>query len=312
MDSDNDDLNPQAQRPTKRRFASGSENNPLTLEADLDPELDEGLNDSGDDSDSELQEFGISKHSSKIWLVKVPKFLADQWVQVSETNPAGLELGRIQVYAPEGPATSGAPRMPEISLTIPSVPWAATLPKEYTLRLSATEPKNEFIFTENSRGKAVEIVGHVDREGALQPDLNAPGYREILSRRTQDAMSTSDKRRQIVFLDDSRPEMRRMLNSTTGETWQSGLDLLSKKKVRLTEKRERMERQDLLDLLFALFAEDSHWTFKALQDRTEQPQQWLKEIISEICVLNKRGQFSGMYEIKPELRKSAGSMQVRR
>lgn len=68
-----------------------------------------------------------------------------------------------------------------------------------------------------------------------------------------------------------------------------------------------MEKQDLLNLIFALFEKYEHWGFKGLIDRTQQPHIWLKEVLGEVAILNKRGPYVGLWELKPEFKGSATS-----
>jgi transcription initiation factor TFIIF subunit beta len=66
-----------------------------------------------------------------------------------------------------------------------------------------------------------------------------------------------------------------------------------------------MERSDLLDLLFQIFEERPNNSLKALVDRTKQPLAWLREVLNDICIQNKRGPHSGSYELKPEYKQKS-------
>lgn len=61
-----------------------------------------------------------------------------------------------------------------------------------------------------------------------------------------------------------------------------------------------MPRNELMDLLFAAFDKFPYWSFKGIVEHTNQPNQYLKEVLSEICILNKRGPYAGNYQLKPE------------
>jgi transcription initiation factor TFIIF subunit beta len=45
----------------------------------------------------------------------------------------------------------------------------------------------------------------------------------------------------------------------------------------------RMPRNQLLDALFALFREREQWPIKLLREKTQQPEVYLKEVLSEIA-----------------------------
>ncbi|KAJ8531973.1 hypothetical protein K7X08_011896 [Anisodus acutangulus] len=63
-------------------------------------------------------------------------------------------------------------------------------------------------------------------------------------------------------------------------------------------KRTRRDRGELEDIMFKLFERQPNWTLKQLVQETDQPAQFLKEILNELCVYNKRGTNQGTYELK--------------
>ncbi|XP_019435981.1 PREDICTED: transcription initiation factor IIF subunit beta-like [Lupinus angustifolius] len=69
-------------------------------------------------------------------------------------------------------------------------------------------------------------------------------------------------------------------------------------------KRTRRDRGELEDIMFKLFERQPNWALKQLVQETDQPAQFLTEILNELCVYNKRGANQGTYELKPEYKKS--------
>lgn len=69
-------------------------------------------------------------------------------------------------------------------------------------------------------------------------------------------------------------------------------------------KRTRRDRGELEGIMFNLFEGQPNWTLKQLVQKTDQPAQFLKEILNELCVYNKRGSNQGTYELKPEYKKA--------
>ena len=57
-------------------------------------------------------------------------------------------------------------------------------------------------------------------------------------------------------------------------------------------------------MLFSLYREKQHWSAKDLRLRTEQPEGYLKEVLQEIADLHRSGEFTGLYELKPNFRDS--------
>jgi transcription initiation factor TFIIF subunit beta len=50
-------------------------------------------------------------------------------------------------------------------------------------------------------------------------------------------------------------------------------------------------------MLFAIFEEKPNWSFKELRARTEQPAEYLKEVLSLIAVLHRSGELNGQYTL---------------
>lgn len=63
------------------------------------------------------------------------------------------------------------------------------------------------------------------------------------------------------------------------------------------ERMARMPRDQLLDELFRAFQERERWSIKVLRERTQQPEAYLKEVLSEIAFLHRSGEFNGSWEL---------------
>jgi transcription initiation factor TFIIF subunit beta len=64
------------------------------------------------------------------------------------------------------------------------------------------------------------------------------------------------------------------------------------------ERMARMPRNQLLDNLFSLFREQQRWSIKPLRERTQQPEVYLKEVLSDIAFLHRSGEHNGLWELK--------------
>ncbi|KAJ3276181.1 hypothetical protein HDV01_005629 [Terramyces sp. JEL0728] len=211
------------------------------------------------------EEFNIDQRDRKVWLVKIPSFLADRWQQVQDS---GVELGRIRIYN-ENQMTISVPEFGESEIPVP---------KSYNL-----------------------VAGKVEHEATITPIIDED-YRRIMKARTE--ISAAEKKRKIVTIDD-----REAKKSSLVATGQNGWDShkFGPKKRGLADKKERMDKDPLLDILFGMFEAKQYYSFKQLADkyltfnsRTNQPQAWLKEILAEVCILNKKGEHAGFYELNPD------------
>ena len=73
------------------------------------------------------------------------------------------------------------------------------------------------------------------------------------------------------------------------------------------ERMARMPRNQLLGALFALFREREQWSIKLLREKTQQPEVYLKEVLSEIATLHRSGEFNGTWELMPSFKGDGGS-----
>lgn len=58
-----------------------------------------------------------------------------------------------------------------------------------------------------------------------------------------------------------------------------------------------MPRDQLLDELFRAFQERERWPIRVLRERTQQPEAYLKDVLSEIAFLHRSGEFNGSWEL---------------
>jgi transcription initiation factor TFIIF subunit beta len=107
-----------------------------------------------DDSDDEYY-FSIDNHEVKAWLVKIPKFLQEKWANIHEP---GVELGRLRIYRNQARDAAGN-LVPKVTFHVPEElqEGEIPIPKNYNLNITKMTPVNEFVFTENSIGRAVEV-----------------------------------------------------------------------------------------------------------------------------------------------------------
>ena len=64
------------------------------------------------------------------------------------------------------------------------------------------------------------------------------------------------------------------------------------------ERMARMPRNQLLDQIFTLFRDPARWGIKALREKTQQPEAYLKEVLSEVAFLHRSGEYNGLWELK--------------
>ncbi|KAG1470105.1 hypothetical protein G6F56_002877 [Rhizopus delemar] len=172
----------------------------------------------------------------------------------------------------------------------------AHIPKEYSISLSSAEVQNKFVFSQTEHGKS--ISGTVHHECVAVP-TEASAYRNIMRKRVRDA-GTPQRTTQVLGQDNQpvfAPGASNVMPTSNFSNFVASKRLKTDK-----EKATRIPRNELMDLLFAAFDRYPYWSFKGILEETKQPSQYLKEILSEICILNKRGPYAGNYQLKQEFK----------
>ncbi|ORX54747.1 transcription initiation factor IIF, beta subunit [Piromyces finnis] len=246
----------------------------------------------GDEFEDEQGYLKMDNADRKVWLVKVPKFLFDKWSSVTEE---GIDYGKLKIKNSSN-TKSGI----DVTLELDDR-FSQDLPKNYKLQFTNYSPKfgviptNEYIFTDNGKGAGVSIEGVVHNEATISPIVDEY-YKRIMNSRTEAA--TKHKRQtQILTVENEKRAHR--LTSYNGNSFAAQ----SKHKKTVQEKRERLPRDEVRRILFEAYEKYDNYNFKGLMEITNQPQSYLKEILAEIAVLNKRGPAVGTWQLKPEYRK---------
>lgn len=60
-------------------------------------------------------------------------------------------------------------------------------------------------------------------------------------------------------------------------------------------KAARIPKDQLLDLIFDCFRQYQYWPMKALRQKTQQPDAYLRQVLEEVAVLIKSGKFANNY-----------------
>ena len=138
------------------------------------------------------------------------------------------------------------------------------------------------------------LEGRVSEKFDVRPaSLSDEAYRQVSLRRMEEAtrktrvMQDAKGPQRVVPLPKARNLVARLDGKDPAE------------KVR----HERMEKAQLEDKLMGLFERRNLWSFKQLVEETRQPAVWLKEVLSELAVLNRRGPNTGQWTLKDMYKK---------
>ncbi|KAI9224655.1 transcription initiation factor IIF, beta subunit-domain-containing protein [Blastocladiella britannica] len=223
-------------------------------------------------------------------LVKVPKWLADEWRAASP----GTSLGSLMCQHAR-PVTKYA-------VELHDVPTAAVkLPRSFTA--TPVPIPTTFAFSElaTARGRSDHIEAYAHGEMSLTPSIKDPAYialsraRSAPKKQTLEAISADQHiKNQMVeglYSNGNQPAHRVIASAQP----------VRREGVRLTK---TMSRADLRTTLITLLREYTYWDLKTLQERTQEPMTYLKEVLNEVAVHVTRGPYQHKWTMKPELRES--------
>nr|XP_043613606.1 general transcription factor IIF subunit 2-like [Erigeron canadensis] len=247
------------------------------------------------------------KSERHVWLMKCPPIVSRSLSQSEIT---------MQTDSSAGPV--GAKVIVTVDPLLPNNDFSST---QFTMELLGTEsgkvPKcysmdmsTDFIpmsvFSESKQGR-LSVEGKIYHKFDMKPhNENIEEYGKLCRERTNKYMT---KTRQIQFIDnDNGAHMRPMPGFIV-----KPLSQTERKKglVKGSDtKRTRRDRGEMEEIMFKLFERQSNWTLKHLISETDQPEQFLKDILKDLCIYNNKGSNQGKYELKPEYKKSTDEQEL--
>eukprot|EP01118_Nematostelium_gracile_P019905 TRINITY_DN9434_c0_g1_i1.p1 TRINITY_DN9434_c0_g1~~TRINITY_DN9434_c0_g1_i1.p1 ORF type:complete len:267 (-),score=58.79 TRINITY_DN9434_c0_g1_i1:84-851(-) len=215
----------------------------------------------------------------KVWLVKVPNFLADAWTNGA---PPNANLGKVEVTA-QGQTLVNMKLLLEGS-------YAKDLPKSYRMNPVRTGPTNIYSFSEGD-SEGITMEGCVESKYDTTPD-DTGEYRTLMRNRVQ---KSNIKLRTTQVIEEEAEVTEKTFAEST------------RKRKEPEKKREKMSEDELTDELFSIFEKGTYYDIKTLVNRTGQPTMFLKSLLDKLCDYNKRGPNKGMYQLKTQYRKRTGT-----
>ncbi|KAJ0546133.1 putative DNA helicase [Helianthus annuus] len=176
------------------------------------------------------------------------------------------------------------------------------VPKCYSMDMSTDFiPMSVFSESKQASGR-VSVEGKIYHKFDMKPhNENMEEYGKLCRERTNKYMT---KTRQIQVIDNDKGAHMRPMPGLIP------IRPLSQNEKRKTPvkgsdtKRTRRDRGEMEDIMFKLFERQSNWTLKHLISETDQPEQFLKDLLKDLCIYNNKGSNQGTYELKPEYKRS--------
>uniref|UniRef100_J3L4J1 TFIIF beta subunit HTH domain-containing protein n=1 Tax=Oryza brachyantha TaxID=4533 RepID=J3L4J1_ORYBR len=236
----------------------------------------------------EAKSLETARADRSVWLMKCPTVVSRAWQEAATAAASSSSSSDAAAGANPNPNPVVAKFKMEMAQK-----GNGNTPKSYSLNMF-----KDFVpmcvFSESNQGK-LACEGKVGHKFDMEPHSdNLANYGKLCRERTEKSMIKN--RKLMVLVNDNGMSMR-------------PLPGLQKEKKPLPVKpsdmkRTRRDRRELENILFKLFERQPNWSLKNLMQETDQPEQFLKEILNDLCFYNKRGPNQGTHELKPEYKKS--------
>ncbi|XP_028991794.1 general transcription factor IIF subunit 2-like [Betta splendens] len=228
------------------------------------------------------------KQSKGVWLVKVPKYLSQQWDKSTEKG----EVGKITIGKKHGKTEVCFSLSEELTAlgAVGDTDGFLQVPKDYPFTMHTSGGQTMAVFSQSSTDE-LSLEGMVVHRAECRPVVS-DSYMKLKKQQIKE--STKPQR--------LSQQLERAVTTVFKPVANHDFNLEYEKKKKTEGKMVRAERQVVLDMLFSAFEKHQYYNIKDLVDITKQPVTYLKEIMREIGTYNSKGPHKSTWELKPEYR----------
>ncbi|XP_055629111.1 general transcription factor IIF subunit 2-like [Toxorhynchites rutilus septentrionalis] len=238
-------------------------------------------------------DFDLSNAGRGVWLVKVPKYIAQRW----EKTPANIEAGKLRINKYRG-------QKPQITLDLSDAVLkleADKIPTSHILDVSSVTKQTlgAFSHVEGSTPDKEDAAPQPDKlcmEGRFVQKLECRPQADdcYMKMKLESIRKAAQPARQTKALD------RIVNNFKPVADHKHNIEEKARKKAEGKHLRE--DKNKILDILFNAFEKHQYYNIKDLVQITRQPITYLKEILKEVCDYNMKNPHKNMWELKREYR----------
>ncbi|XP_064638590.1 general transcription factor IIF subunit 2-like [Lineus longissimus] len=242
------------------------------------------------DQAHESKEVDTGTAGRGVWLVKVPKYLAESW----QRTDGKCEVGKLRIAKPKFQGGK-----PEVVFTIDdkllekekdsSGDVLPTVPKDHKFVLTGIADQNLAILGQDADNR-VSIAGKVIQRAECRPIVDS-NYMKLKKSHIDIANRPVNE---VIKLDQVQVKYKPVMDHQ--------FNIEHRKKKKDEGKRSRAEKDQVMEMLFSAFEKHQYYNLKDLVTITKQPVTYLKEILKEFCTYNTKAPHKNMWELKPEYR----------
>uniref|UniRef100_A0A665ULZ4 General transcription factor IIF subunit 2 n=1 Tax=Echeneis naucrates TaxID=173247 RepID=A0A665ULZ4_ECHNA len=227
------------------------------------------------------------KQSKGVWLVKVPKYLSQQWDKASEKGEVGkITIRKVFRYVVCFSLNADLSAVG----TVGEKDGSLQVPRDHPFTMHTVAGQTMAVFSQSNTDE-ISLEGMVVHRAECRPVVN-DNYMKL--KKLQIERSTKPQR--------LSQQLEKAVTNIFKPVANHDFNVEYEKKKKLEGKMVRAERQVVLDMVFSAFEKHQYYNIKDLVDITRQPVTYLKEIMREIGTYNSKGAHKSTWELKPEYR----------
>ncbi|XP_034935110.1 general transcription factor IIF subunit 2 [Chelonus insularis] len=233
------------------------------------------------------KELDLSNANRGVWLVKVPKYIANKW----EKAPGNIEVGKLKINKNPGHKAEVTLSLSESVLALKE-PDEEDIPKHHKLDVTTVMHQMLGVFSHVTLPDTEKMC----MEGRIVQKLECRPYADdtYMKLKLESIKKAAVPVRQIQQLD------KVVQNFKPVSDHKHNIEYAEKKKAE--GKKMRDDKDAVLDMLFAAFEKHQYYNIRDLVKITRQPIVYLKEILNDVCNYNLKNPHRNMWELKPEYR----------
>jgi hypothetical protein len=219
----------------------------------------------------------------KIWMVKVPEIVYNQILKERD-------LGYVDIFE----KTVNGEKVKEVYVNL----GGKIEPKKFDIQFNKTDNFFSFKDKKNKIKKISNLGRFVASDESVSDRITMNVAKQELTNRPSIAIEYGKGRP----LTEGIIPISAHQFFATNDTVQKAIEQKYRKDKNL--KKTRMDRDELKKEIFNMFTEKDFWTNKELVAKLDQPENYLKEVLTEMCNYIRSGPKKGCYELKPQYLKS--------
>ncbi|TNN74534.1 General transcription factor IIF subunit 2 [Liparis tanakae] len=239
-----------------------------------------------------------AKQNTGVWLVKVPKYLSQQWAKATGRGDVGKL--RICKKGNQGKAEVSFTLNEELTVIDGIEDKTVSAPRDHPFTMQTVGGQMLAVFTENSSSQSEE---RSDGSSSVSGAGAGPDKIALEGVVVQRAELQIEELAKPVRLSQ---QLKQAVTSNYKPVSNHNYNIEYERKKKEEGKRARADKQQVLDMLFSAFEKHQFYNIKDLVDITKQPVIYLKEILRDIGIYNVKGTHKNTWELKPEYRHYQG------